>query len=105
MGWETSDRRDDLPSWWPVTVRRIKKRDPVCRCPGCSKCTPVPGGPCGRATEEVDHLGARTDHRDVMLLGKCRPCHGRKSSVEGNAAQAAKKTPTGFFAEHPPGRL
>lgn len=105
MGWETSNRRDGLPSWWPVTVRRIKKRDPTCRCSGCPKCTPAPGGPCRRQTEEVDHIGDPADHRDVVLLGKCRPCHGHKSSNEGNAAQAERKKPTGFFSEPPPGRL
>lgn len=104
MPWDTSDRRDGLPRWWPVTVRRIMKRDPTCRCPGCIKCWPV-GGPCTRSSKEADHIGDPADHRDIMLLGKCRPCHGRKSSLEGHAAKAEKKKPTGFFDEGHPGRL
>ncbi len=104
MGWETSDRRDGLPRWWPVTVRRILKRDPTCRCPGCIKCSRPHQG-CARPSQEADHIGDPADHRDVVLLGKCRPCHGHKSSKEGLAAREEKKKPTGFFDEPHPGRL
>ena len=102
MAWEGSDRRDGLPSWWPVTVRRILERDPVCMCPGCPKCWRGPMSPgtvCQRPSKECDHLGDRNDHRDEVLAGKCRPCHGRKSSQEGLAAREERKQPTGFLAE------
>lgn len=104
MGWEGSTRKDGLPSWWPVTVRRIIKRDPICRCVGCIKCWPV-GGPCTRRSAEVDHIIRGNDHKDTNLRGICVTCHGRKSSQEGNEAKAAKKKPTGFFEEPHPGRL
>ena len=57
------------------------------------------------SSQEVDHIERGDDHRDVNLRGMCRPCHGRKSSQEGNEAKAAKKKPTGFFDEPHPGRL
>jgi len=109
-GWEGSDRKDRLPRWWPVTVRRIIARDPVCRCTGCPRChlgvrgLPQPGT-CQRPSREADHIVAGDDHRDENLRGICSQCHGWKSSQEGNAAKAAKKKPSGFFGESHPGDL
>lgn len=111
-GWAGSDRRDRLPRWWPVTVRRIIARDPVCCCEGCPKCL-VPSiarsrgwpGHCGRASQEVDHIERGDDHKDTNLRGICRPCHGRKSSLEGLAAREEKKAPSNFFEEKRPGAL
>jgi 5-methylcytosine-specific restriction protein A len=106
MGWETSTRRDGLPRWWPVTVRRILARDPKCKCPGCIKCNTMgERGRCMMSSAEVDHIERGDDHRDVNLRGMCRPCHGHKSSREGLEAREAKKKPTGFFDEPHPGRL
>lgn len=103
-GWSGSSRRDGLPRWWPVTVRRIIKRDPTCRCLGCIKCS-TPNLLCARASQECDHINRGDDHRDINLRGICRPCHGHKSSKEGLEARKAKKKPTGFFEEPHPGRL
>lgn len=106
--WKGSARRDGLPSWWPVTVRRIIKRDPTCRCKGCPKCLwpfEVPPAGCHRASAEVDHLGDNQNHSDSNLAGKCRPCHGLKSSQQGNEARAAKKRPSEFFDTKHPGDL
>lgn len=103
-GWAGSDRRDRLPKWWPVTVRRIVARDPVCRCLGCPKCS-TPKLLCARASKEADHIIPGDDHRDLNLRGICRPCHGYKSSQEGAEAKAAKKRPTGLFEESHPGDL
>ena len=107
--WEGSNRRDGLPSWWPVTVRRIIKRDPICRCSGCRKCDPCFGDPqagsCCRPSQEVDHITGRDNHKDDNLRGICRACHAQKSSREGAAAKKALKQPTKFFAEKPPGDL
>ncbi len=109
MSWarEPSGRRDGLPAWWPVTQRRIIRRDPTCRCPGCARCWPGPGvlEKCRRPSTDADHIGDRMDHRDINLLGKCGPCHAKKSSDEGNAAKAEKRKPSGFFDERPPGDL
>jgi len=107
-GWEGSDRRDRLPRWWPVTVRRIIARDPFCQCAGCARCNNLAGdGPnrCTRPSQEADHITPGDDHRDLNLAGKCRPCHAKKSSQEGAEAKAAKKKPTGIFQEKHPGDL
>lgn len=103
-GWAGSTRRDGLPSWWPVTVRRIIKRDPICQCGGCPRCDNLAGdGPrrCTRPSAEVDHILRGDDHRDTNLRGICGPCHAYKSSQEGNEAKAAKKRPTRPAEKHP----
>lgn len=113
MTWdEKSPRRDGLPRWWPVTVKRILKRDPVCKCPGCIKCAaPMPGmslhGRCIRASHDVDHVDDRDNHKDTNLRGLCAPCHAKRSSDQGNAAKAAKAAPQQFGqpAEPHPGKL
>lgn len=109
-GWAGSGRRDRLPSWWPVTVRRIIARDPDCRCTGCPRCArsvvhPEQPPYCFRASQEADHIVAGDNHKDDNLRGICRPCHAHKSSGEGIAAKAEKKRPTGFFDEKHPGHL
>lgn len=109
-GWKDSGRKDRLPSWWPVTVRRIIARDPFCLCKGCPRCHyGVRGlpqdGTCQRRSQEADHIIPGDNHRDDNLRGICRPCHSKKSSGEGVAAKAEKKAPTGLFAEKHPGDL
>jgi 5-methylcytosine-specific restriction protein A len=107
VSWEGSTRRDRLPSWWPVTVRRILKRDPVCRCEGCIKCLwPFGNQPagCHRQSKEVDHVVPGDDHRDSNLRGICGPCHGRKSAMEGVAAKT-RKSKYGQSEPPHPGKL
>lgn len=106
MAWEGSTRADRLPSWWPVTVRRIIKRDPTCLCTGCPKCAGLAGEPpCFRPSQEVDHIDRGDNHKDDNLRGICRPCHGRKSALEGVEAREEKKKPSSFFGEKHPGDL
>lgn len=105
MTWdEKSTRRDGLPRWWPVTQRRIIARDPVCKCPGCIKCSMMHKW-CRRASTDADHVGDPTDHRDRNLRGLCSPCHDKRSSEQGNEA---KRPPLGRFGQPPeahPGSL
>lgn len=109
-GWAGSQRRDGLPSWWPVTVRRIIKRDPICRCTGCPKCllwkpVGIRRQQCHRSSAEVDHIIPGDNHKDDNLRGICKPCHAHKSSGEGLAAREERKRPTGFFTDPHPGRF
>ncbi len=110
MAWSKhSARRDGLPRWWPVTVRRILARDPVCRCPGCPKCatwgTERGHTNCIRASTDCDHIGDPTDHRDENLRGMCSPCHNHRSSRQGLEARAERKRPTGFLSDTHPSNL
>lgn len=89
--WAGSDRRADLPANWEAVRRFVLERDKTCRCPGCLRCSPVPGGPCVARSTDADHLGDRRDHRPEMLAGKCGPCHDLKSSSEGNVAKRNRK--------------
>ena len=106
--WEGSRRRDGLPRWWPVTVRRILERDPYCKCPGCPKClfwkpVGITKQTCHRASQECDHIGDSEDHRDSNLRGICKACHGYRSSQQGNEARRRLREPTGFLADQHPG--
>lgn len=97
MGWETSDRKSDLPPNWDRIRIRVLRRDRyICqiRLQGCTK----------RASD-VDHIGSRTDHSLLNLQSACAHCHGRKSSQEGHNAKRrlrdARKRPD----ERHPGAL
>ena len=83
MPWNTSTRRADLPSDWPRRRARILKRDGHrCR---------IQGPMCVGVATEVDHTGARDDHRDEMLRAACSPCHQDRSSRQGAAAWNAAR--------------
>jgi len=83
MAWCTSNRRRRLPADWPQRAARVLRRDGhrcQLRWPGC----------IGTATE-VDHRTPGDDHREINLQAVCTPCHRKKSSREGNAAQARRR--------------
>lgn len=85
--WEGSTRRDTLPANWateirPAVIARDKGR---CRWIQNNARCPAPG-------TDVDHIGYRDDHRLVNLRLLCREHHNRRSSAQGNAAQAAWRT-------------
>lgn len=81
-GWKDSDRKSRLPSGWSKIRARILARDPVCKI-------------CGvRPSTMCDHIVAKADlNGPADLQGVCGPCHDRKSSAEGNAAQRANPRP------------
>jgi len=84
MAWEGSNRLARLPSDWHARRLRVLERDSY-RC-----CIRYPDRCVGRASE-VDHIRAGDDHRLDNLRAACAPCHKKKSSAEGNAAQARKR--------------
>lgn len=70
------------------------------------------GGICGLCggdgAVEVDHIiprhmGGSSDPGNLMAV--CRTCHGRKSSAEGNAAQARRRKMRKRPTDKHPGRL
>lgn len=79
--WDGSNRRDELPPDWPVIRVRILRRDDhqcVARV-GPARCT--------EPATDVDHIGAKHDHRDENLRALCSWHHKRRSSAQGNAAR------------------
>ncbi|MFJ4637599.1 HNH endonuclease [Streptomyces hygroscopicus] len=81
-GWQGSDRRQRLPSGWRKIRAQVLARDPI-----CVLCGVRPSGFC-------DHIEAKKDDHSLSgLQGVCGPCHDRKSSAEGNAAQHANPRP------------
>ena len=85
--WAGSTRRDGLPSWWPRRRLEILKRDG-------GRCTQIlpDGSRCVAPATEVDHITPSGSHAHVNLRSMCRPHHASKSSAEGNAAKAAKRS-------------
>ena len=81
QAWAGSDRRATLPKHWPTIRAFILKRDHH-RCqirdPGCTL-----------LATEVDHIGARTDHRLDNLRAVCASCHAHRSAQQGAAGLAA----------------
>jgi 5-methylcytosine-specific restriction endonuclease McrA len=79
-GWKSSDRKSRLPGNWARLRAETLAKHPVC-------------GLCGgRPSTHCDHIQAKTDDHK-QLQGVCEPCHLRKSSAEGNAAQRANPKP------------
>jgi 5-methylcytosine-specific restriction endonuclease McrA len=89
-GWKGSDRVQRLPSGWRKIRAEILARDPICVL-------------CGvRPSAFCDHIEAKVDdHSPQGLQGVCGPCHDRKSSAEGNAAQRANPRPGRQRPEEP----
>jgi 5-methylcytosine-specific restriction protein A len=92
-GWQGSNRRQRLPADWNQRRAATLRRDPICRCPGCARCT-THG--CSRPSTDADHRIAGDNHDD--LIGKCSECHRLKSSREGHAARSR------FPVKRPPER-
>ncbi|AZF98169.1 HNH endonuclease [Mycobacterium phage Cueylyss] len=79
MGWESSDRRERLPSDWP----RIRRE--VLRAAG-HRCQIRYADVCTGLATEVDHVRYRDEESPTQA--SCRPCHARKSAMEGVAQRA-----------------
>ena len=75
--WNSSGRREDLPSNWG-RLRRQVLREADGRCE-----LRVEG--CLGVASEVDHIRPGVDHSRSNLRAVCRRCHALKSSAEGNA--------------------
>lgn len=86
MPWQTSDRRDHLPSDWAKIRKRIGKRDQwLCQ----AKLDD--GTRCLEPATDVDHIRPGDDHRDSNLECLCGWHHRKKSSREGGSANGAKR--------------
>lgn len=81
--WQGSDRRERLPSNWPVIRKRVLRRDD-------HRCTwRHDGVRCVEIATDVDHIRRGDDHADENLRSLCGWHHNKKSSSEGGAARAA----------------
>lgn len=97
MAWETSDRRQELPSNWNGLVSQVKSRDGgrcVWRLPS--------GKRCPRAGRDVDHIGDPSDHslRNLRLL--CGDHHDARTRIQAIfAKRKAAERPRRAVEQHP----
>ncbi len=85
-GWAASDRRERLPANWEALRRQVRIRSG-------GRCEVIKGSNSQRCTNparDCDHILAGDDHRLQNLQDICVFHHRHKSSVEGNAAKAAR---------------
>lgn len=97
-GWEGSDRKSRLPDDWPL-LRRIVIERAGGRCEVIKR----NGKRCWDDGTDVDHKVAGDDHSLSNLQLLCAWHHARKSSREGNAAQAAQRAVLKYPIETHPG--
>jgi 5-methylcytosine-specific restriction protein A len=90
--WAGSRRAADLPKDWKKRHDYILARDPICMLR--THCH-------GALSEEVDHIGQRTDHRLHMLRGACTPCHTHRTQAQAQAARGAGPTRRRPVEQHP----
>jgi len=93
VSWDTSTRRDRLPTNWPTLVAKVKRRakgrcEATHHAPGCT----------GRG-RDVDHITQGDNHGLTNLQYLSGPCHERKTRLD-NGYAAVVRRPT----EHHPGR-
>lgn len=95
MAWDGSDRLARLPPDWSARRRRVLQRDRhSCQWSGCS----------ARATH-VDHIEPSGSDEDWNLQSLCAYHHNKKSSREGNAAQARLRKLLKREPERSPGEI
>lgn len=82
-GWQSSDRRDRLPSNWSSLRAQTFRRDGF-------RCTArdAYGQRCDEPAEECDHVVPGDDHSLHNLTSLCTWHHKKKSSKEGAVAKA-----------------
>lgn len=100
MSWETSDRKDHLPSNWYHLVAQVKKRAKG-RCEWRLKS----GKRCPRDGTDCDHRTPGDNHSLSNLQWLCAHHHGKKSSAEGRKARADKRALRYRAPEPHPGRV
>ncbi|TFD27508.1 HNH endonuclease signature motif containing protein [Cryobacterium cryoconiti] len=69
---------------------RILARDPICRCPGCARCTQHG---CTQPSTDDDHVlnvGRGGTEDDSNHQGLCSPCHKRKTQLEAQLGKDEK---------------
>ena len=97
-GWANSDRKSRLPADWPLLRQVVMER-----CGGRCETVKKNGKRCWDKATQVDHVIPGDDHSLANLAGICDWCHARKSSREGNAAQAAQRELLKYPVEPHPG--
>lgn len=96
MGWETSNRRAELPEDWSTRRVRVLRRDSY-KC----QARDSQGVLCGAPANQVDHIEPGPDHSEDNLRALCRWHHDRKSSREGVAARRPKVSRARPAERHP----
>jgi len=97
-GWAGSDRKSRLPEDWPLLRQAVMDRAGG-RCEAIKKS----GRRCWDKGTDVDHKVAGDDHSLANLQLLCTWHHARKSSREGNEAQAALRAMLRHPVEQHPG--
>lgn len=101
VGWETSNRRQELPDNWGELVKAVHARSG-----GRCEVVRSSGRVCGRPADGgVDHYLDPFDHRLEALKDTCHWHHSKKTAAEGNAAKALLKAMRKRPAEGHPGRM
>jgi len=96
MAWETSDRHDFLPPDWSAIRKKVLDRDGW----RCRWILPS-GARCPRKATDVDHMGARDDHRLERLRSLCHDHHEKVTLKQAFAGRARKKPPKRPEERHP----
>lgn len=97
-GWANSSRKARLPADWPLLRQAVLER-----CNGRCEVIKKNGKRCWDKATDVDHIIAGDDHSLAGLQGLCAWHHAKKSSAEGNAAQAAQRSMLKHPVEPHPG--
>ena len=85
MGWETSQRRDDLPPNW-ATLRK----QTFTRCNGICEHINEHGQRCTARATDCDHITRGNNHSLNNLQGLCSEHHKAKTQREAKQAQRAR---------------
>jgi hypothetical protein len=87
MGWESSNRRSELPKDWSKLRQKALKRDAY-------QCVAemLDGSRCPEAATEVDHVGDRLNHSMANLRSLCHWHHAKRTAQQSADAQRAKRT-------------
>lgn len=97
-GWAGSDRKARLPDNWQELRKAVRERSGG-RCEVIKK----NGQRCWDRATDCDHIKPGDDHSLSNLRDICTWHHRRKSSREGNAAQAEQRAVLKYPVETHPG--
>lgn len=98
MGWESSNRRAELPPDWARRAAECKRKAGG----RCEWILPS-GARCPRPGSDADHKNDPLDHDDLQWL--CRRHHNIKTGEEARAARSKKGPATRAAETRHPGRL
>lgn len=88
LAWESSQRRESLPSNWSQIRKRILKRDGD-RCTASMR----DGSRCPTTTGlEVHHTGKANDHREHLLTVLCSWHHAKETAEQSRKAKAIQRS-------------